>query len=412
MLRTFLFRSGALVLMSAALALAAGCTGGSGGGGQGGSGAQGGTGAQGGSGPGGGGPGGAGGQGGDDPQGAGGQGGVAQGGGGQGGGAGGAGGGGGAGGQGGAGGAGGSMSVCNGNTVLAIDHLSLGVTNPDGTPNYQNGWRQYGFNIDGLTSTKDSTDVCKPVAGTVPAVPYPDGNDGKDNSFGKNIMPIISSLSANPEEKVNELFSSGARTYMLSISASGGGSACAATTKLFAGAPLGMMPQFNGTDLWPLDPVLLSNPADPTSATNVFLNSAIDGDTFKSGLEANFTLDISNGESMFLHLPLRHVRLEMKLLPDGAIAGQLGGVMDTEEFVVEVQKNAAVFDDVFCDPNTPTLQGILSQVRQASDIMNDGTQDPTKTCNGISVGLGFTMKPVQLGAVAAPQPPAPDPCAP
>jgi hypothetical protein len=34
---------------------------------------------------------------------------------------------------------------------------------------------------------------------------------------------------------------------------------------------------------------------------------------------------------------------------------------------------------------------------QASDILSDGTQDPTQTGDGISIGLGFNATVVQLG---------------
>ena len=40
---------------------------------------------------------------------------------------------------------------------------------------------------------------------------------------------------------------------------------------------------------------------------------------------------------------------------------------------------------------------IIEQVKRASDIMVDGTQDPTKTCDGISVGLGFEAQAGALG---------------
>jgi hypothetical protein len=43
--------------------------------------------------------------------------------------------------------------------------------------------------------------------------------------------------------------------------------------------------------------------------------------------------------------------------------------------------------------------------------MKDGTQDPTATCDGISIGIGFDASVVQLGAIADPAPPATDPCA-
>ena len=50
------------------------------------------------------------------------------------------------------------------------------------------------------------------------------------------------------------------------------------------------------------------------------------------------------------------------------------------------------------------------QIRQASDIMADGTQDPNSVCNGISVGLGFNMLFAGLGDIAPPAPDPPLPC--
>ena len=53
---------------------------------------------------------------------------------------------------------------------------------------------------------------------------------------------------------------------------------------------------------------------------------------------------------------------------------------------------------------------ILESIGQASDIMQDGTQDPTKTCDGISIGLGFTATIDQVGPTV-PAMTTPDPCA-
>src|SRR5689334_23254118 len=75
-------------------------------------------------------------------------------------------------------------------TVFAIRKLYLGDTKRDGTPDPAAGWKDYGFNLDHLISTKDSKNLCKPLAGGAPSAVYPDGNDGIDNSFGKNILPI------------------------------------------------------------------------------------------------------------------------------------------------------------------------------------------------------------------------------
>ena len=42
--------------------------------------------------------------------------------------------------------------------------------------------------------------------------------------------------------------------------------------------------------------------------------------------------------------------------------------------------------------------------------MVDGTQDAGATCNGISVGMGYTMLEVGMGPIAGPATPQPNPC--
>ncbi|TKD05105.1 hypothetical protein [Polyangium fumosum] len=96
----------------------------------------------------------------------------------------------------------------------------------------------------------------------------------------------------------------------------------------------------------------------------------------------------------------------------GATGGHISGVISAQDFSDEVANMVAPFDESFCNPNSPTLQSILKQIRMAADIMSDGTQDPTKQCDAISIGVGFTMKSAQLGPVAPAVPPPPDPCAP
>ena len=66
-----------------------------------------------------------------------------------------------------------------------------------------------------------------------------------------------------------------------------------------------------------------------------------------------------------------------------------------EELVAEVKRIG--YSIGLCD--SPLFANLLTSIRQASDIVADGSQDPTKTCNGISIGLGFEMGEVQLGAV-------------
>jgi hypothetical protein len=173
------------------------------------------------------------------------------------------------------------------------------------------------------------------------------------------------------------------------------------TTKLFGATSLGMMPKFDGTDKWPVTPELLSNPMDPESSTIVFPVSSVKGTMFDSGKGQTFILTVpvsTQSMSTSIKLTLHAAQATMNLAADrkSATGGMLGGVLNTEDFIAEVKKVGALLN--LC--GTALFDGLITQIRQASDIMTDGSQDPNKTCDGISIGLGFDMGVAQLGNVA------------
>jgi hypothetical protein len=55
---------------------------------------------------------------------------------------------------------------------------------------------------------------------------------------------------------------------------------------------------------------------------------------------------------------------------------------------------------------TALFDNLVTQVRQASDILTDGGQNPAQTCDGISIGVGFEMTEAQLGGTGPQTPPA------
>ncbi|MDI1432013.1 hypothetical protein [Polyangium sorediatum] len=289
--------------------------------------------------------------------------------------------------------------------MLAIDKLLLSDTNPDGSASPQ-AWRQYGMNLDGLFTTAESLNTCKPRPGGTAVDVLPDGDNGKDNAFGKNILPILMGYFGSMGEMTNAMITNGDMTLLFSLSGSGqGGPACAATGKLFLGADLGKPPLFDGSDIWPIDPSSLTNPADATSAACVFPETAVAENTVQaqppSELQVVLSLDGAR-----LVLPIRHARISMQLDAQGATAGQIGGLIPAAEFVDAFKKAAGSMDDAFCDPNSATAQSLFNMIRDASDILSDGTQDPKKQCDAISIGLGFTMKHANLGSVAPAAPPS------
>jgi hypothetical protein len=293
-----------------------------------------------------------------------------------------------------------------------VNQIFLGDTDPNGIPNPTNGWKQYGFDLDNRISTKNSTDLCKPAQGGSPAAVFPDGNNGIDNSFGKNTLPILLGLASDLGTLNNQAIANGEYTYLLSM-ANVAQDLCSTSSAFFLGGNLGGVPKFDGSDVWPIDSSSLVDPMNPASAKCSFSDTRLEGGIVHAGPPSQFDMVlIVSGFRMIL--PIRNARMLFNVDADlkGATAGQIGGIIPTEALVQEIAKVAAAFDTAFCDPSSPTLVSILNQIRQASDIMQDGTQDPTKTCDGISIGLGFTLKSTQLGAIAKPVPPPPDPCVP
>lgn len=283
--------------------------------------------------------------------------------------------------------------------VLAVKQLYFGEGN-------SGEWKKVGYNLDGLVSTGNSKDVCQPNSGGDPQTAYPDGDNGIDNSFGKNLLPTVLTLYPAWVTDINNGIKNGrftALTKLLCLPKEG--DAPNFTTKLLGGTSLGTPPKFDGTDVWPIEPGLLSDPMDPLSSTILFQGSSITGDVYDAGKDVTFIISVpvkTMTDSTSIKLTLYHARITMNVAPDrsSATSGMIGGVLNTEEFVAELKKVGFLMG--LC--SNPLFDNLLKQVRQASDILADGTQDPTKPCDAISMGLGFDMGGAQIGDVGPANP--------
>lgn len=294
--------------------------------------------------------------------------------------------------------------------ALVASSLYLGDSNFDGVLS-PDAWKQFGFNLDGLVSTKDSTDLCKPSAGAAESSVYPDGNGGIDNAWGKLIVPIAQAIQQNVSAPINEGIAGGmSPTIMLKLDGlSAAPNQYPVVSRFYNAAPTSFLPKFDGSDCWPVSYESLTDPMDANTAIALFSNAKVVDELWTSGPGDSVELQVGLFGSS-LPLKLSHVRLSMKLDPDhqGATLGQLGGVIDTEAFIASLQKLVGQFDPAFCDG--ATFAALANQYRQASDILTDGAQDPNQTCNGISFGMGFKAKTVKFGQVAAKEPEPADPC--
>ena len=83
--------------------------------------------------------------------------------------------------------------------------------------------------------------------------------------------------------------------------------------------------------------------------------------------------------------------------PTGGTNGVMAGIIDTTHLIGTIAQLAGRLSTGLCDSGT--METVKRNLKAASDIMKDGTQDPASGCNGISVGVGFEMKKAKVGEV-------------
>jgi len=292
---------------------------------------------------------------------------------------------------------------------LAINKLFLGGTDWNGSPD-PDAWKDYGYNLDHRISDKYSTGLCMPAKNAPPSTPYPDGTNGIDNSFGKNILPTVIALLPTAQDDANGAIADGDFTVILKFDGLGlNGDYTGIPVKLYAGSSLDAAPKWDGTDEWPVAPELLSDPTDIESSLVQFPDSYVNDNTWVSGSSTELTLSL-NIQGFELSLTISKAVLSAQLSTDRTAAskGIIAGVLDTEVLITELRKIAGSFAKNLCESSA--FDSIADQLSQASDILKDGTQNASLTCDGISVGLGFSSKKITLGGIGDEAPPAADPC--
>jgi len=225
------------------------------------------------------------------------------------------------------------------------------------------GWRALGLDIDDQATTRDSTGVCQLVRGAA-TITQQDGDGGIDNSFGANLVPLlITVLGSDAPDRLN--------------------------ASLLTGSPVNQVEVF-GLDRTLTDATLMASfDGAPFAGAWITGGIVVGGPSAK---EAQLMLGVLSGNGSTtaeLSFPMTHIQMVAPLSADGSSVqnGVLSGILPTSEAVLAVDAFARAIAPGI-DPDS--LQSFEQQVIQASDIMVDGTQDASKTCDGISVGLGFT----------------------
>ena len=303
--------------------------------------------------------------------------------------------------------------------TFAIQKLLLGEADRTGTPS-TSAWKAYGYNLDGKTTTKDSTDVCTLHTGA-PKTNQADGNNGIDNAFGSVILPIIETAASlpTPSDTISQAIDSGSFTIQLQVKGlddTATQTATGLTGQLFASGKYDNgTPAFDATTDWPVSGLLLNNPTDINSGSKIAFNDAyvsngtfVSGDLAAGGITVTISL-VFQGVPLALSVNHAVITFDHTDAADAA-NGTIAGVIDTEQLITGLQSVAGRISASLCGS---AFNGIADQIRQASDIIKDGSNKAGAQCDGISIGLGFVGKkianPTKIASDDGAVPP--DPCA-
>ncbi len=292
--------------------------------------------------------------------------------------------------------------------IFVMSRIFLGETDRAGVANTA-AWRDYGLNLDGKTSTRESIDVCTGVVGASTDVAN-DGACGRDNAFGNRIIPFLQSLiSSKISSQVSAVIVEGGPTMLVKVEGlSRDDTSYPVTASLFSGASLGRAPKFDGTDVWPVSPtsVLAGDITQPLAIT---AKAYVAGDTLVITGTGTLDLPIGGAPGLVVHVHGPVVTMALSEDHRSATGGTIAGVLDLEETVEGFGAVAGSISQSLCGGEA--WASVAKQIRQAADILLDGTNEPGHTCTGISLGIGFEAKPALLGPLANPLPPPRNPCA-
>ena len=233
-------------------------------------------------------------------------------------------------------------------------------------------WRTLGEDLDGTM-----TDSCRA------SMPIADGDNGIDNSFGANVLPLLMQNGfAIPSLQWSESIQQGAARPVLVRMA-------APMLSVRIGKLLGSPPDFfTGNGTWTVSSLVASELA----MTEPQLGMMQAGPSSDAVL-----LLLPYGNTV---LRLRVHRLSIHATTE-MTAGSLAGILDTNELVEAARQAIGLAKPGACT----AFDAIAASIRSAQDILADGTQNPNVDCNAISFGMGFEGATMGFGPTEMETPP-------
>jgi hypothetical protein len=314
----------------------------------------------------------------------------------------------------------------SGFALQAVQSIFFGETDWEGGVSAtQDDWQRYGFNVDGLHFTDGSQALfhCKLQTGGDPNAEVLDGDGGVDNSFGKNALPILEAFDTAPSAHLTSAIGQGQWGMVLQLAKLGAGAdydgivaqaffdargsdamgmpfgpSVAPTPSQWADGSYAWLPYSEGlVDSTVTDPSLYQSNVQ-------FPASYLSGNHWVSGARTSVVVPFLLGAGWTMLL-VHEAVIELPLSADHVSGdeGRISGVLTTSELQADVMSAATQISTSYCQGET--IDAVLAAIAAASDIGKDGTQDPTKACDGISIGIGLMTRHASLGLASTGEPP-------
>ena len=271
----------------------------------------------------------------------------------------------------------------SGTVVFAISKLYYGDSDRSGVFS-PTAWEGLGLDLDGKSTTRCSTDVCTLTAGAS-VYAQADGENGIDNSFGLNILPIIvTTFGARGTSTADTALQAGGSTMLIALHGLGANDdASPLSGVVYHAAPSANAPAWNGRDVRDVDTASLVG--GDYSAPIVALSGYMAGRTWVgTANDGAALLDLHLGENMMAGpnqpVPLKHVRIVMHVdAGNGTASGVLAGIVAPADLDAWGQQLAGAVSSSLCTGSA--FQSIAQQLDESADILLDGTNRAGVACD-------------------------------
>jgi hypothetical protein len=284
---------------------------------------------------------------------------------------------------------------------LGVKHFHFAHSND--SVKREGAWEDWGWDIDGLCTgalTSQQAGTCQRTPGTG-AEQVRDGKACRDNNFGSQIVPQLTGYNKAFEAETNAGITDGSPVWLFVLDDLGAGADDPYVPgKLYLAARLGEKQKavWDGTDVRTILPRSVVGGDIKVSTVN-FPKGYLRNNVWVSGEPVDFETALPIGaKGELMPLSVRSGLIAFQLNGDHTTAvegtGQVAGAIPVTS--VEAFLKPFLLTQTTACPGTMSYEALMNNVRSYADVVVGAArlQDPSKSCDGVSLGLGINLGPI------------------